>query len=154
MKFSPLKVQFISYLLAKSAFIKTKMLLFYERRDTHFLNMIVDSRRNILKDHAPYLGLEWVFTIIKTFHFICAGTGIPNWTSCQNLHVFRAIGDEMSILKLRSKAVSQIRRHIKTMEIWLWDYTLFYWMTIEYSMNRKFKPIVTKLCNSFSIWTR
>ena len=78
MKFSPLKIQFTNYLLAKSAFIKTKMLLFYKRRDTHFRNMIVDSRQNILKDHAPYLGLDWVFAIIKNLHFIFAGTGIPN----------------------------------------------------------------------------
>ena len=130
------------------------MLLFYERRDTHVLNTIVDSRRNMLKDHATYLGLEKVFTISKTFHFIFAGTGIPNWASCPNLGIFRALGDERSILKLRPKAVSHIRRHRKTSEICLWNHTPFYLMTIDFSMNKKFKPIATQLCNSFRIWMR
>ena len=130
------------------------MPLFYEHRVTHFLNMIVDSRRNILKDHAPYLGLELVFTIIKTFHFICAGTGIPNWTSCQNFCVFRVLGDEWSILKLRPKAVSHIRRHRWTSEIWLWNYTSFYLIIIEFIIDKKIKPVATQQCNSFFIWTR
>ena len=78
MKISPLKLQFSCNLLVKSVFEKNKKPSIYVRSKMDYLDLITDSRRNLVNNLDRFKDKYRGSTFPKSLKFICAGTTVSN----------------------------------------------------------------------------
>ena len=78
LKFSRLEFRYIFDLLVKSVFEKNQEPSIYVRSKMNYLNLITDSRRNLVNDQDRFKDKYRGSTFPKTFNFICAGTVVLN----------------------------------------------------------------------------
>ena len=78
LKFSWLEFRYIFDLLVKSVFEKNQEPSIYVRSKMDYLDLITDSRRNLVNDQDRFKAKYGGSTFPKTFNFICAGTVVLN----------------------------------------------------------------------------
>ena len=78
LKFSRLEFRYIFDLLVKSVFEKNQEPSIYVRSKMDYLDLITDSRRNLVNDQDRFKDKYRGPTFPKTFNFICAGTVVLN----------------------------------------------------------------------------
>ena len=104
--------------MVKSIFEKMKYPSIYIGSKIAYLNLLFDSRRNLVNDHDPYHDEYWGSTFPKTINFICVGTAVSNWRTYLNFSVNRQLGQEIWFVKHRLSAVWQIRRRNSIKMVW------------------------------------
>ena len=97
LKISRLEFRYIFDLLVKSVFEKNQEPSIYVPSKMDYLDLITDSRRNLVNDQDQFKDKYKGSAFPKRFNFICAGTVVLNWTTYLKFSIYETGQREMKI---------------------------------------------------------